>query len=242
MKKIILLLLSIFALNVTGVYAQELTKKELKEQAKQKKAAEKAAKEAEKERAKKAKQEAKREAQFAKFIEMANNYKPDTLDTKNIAKLDTLIKHLDSLMVDVVVLVEAYQSVEMVSEPYVDEDGVADTLWYARDKATQQRFTNEEAEKLLKSQRNTVRLYNFKAVALLAEAVLAGKAVATAPGMSVMDKIALGLDATALLNQAELIKYGLTSMNYHLKKNMEYLGFQLDNEGDDTTEAELDKF
>ena len=151
MKKILLLLLSIFALNVTGVYAQELTKKELKEQAKQKKAAEKAAKEAEKERAKKAKQEAKREAQFAKFIEMANNYKPDTLDTKNIAKLDTLIKHLDSLMVDVVVLVEAYQSVEMVSEPYVDEDGVADTLWYARDKATQQRFTNEEADKLLKS-------------------------------------------------------------------------------------------
>ena len=224
MKKIILLLLSIFALNVTGVYAQELTKKELKEQAKQKKAAEKAAKEAEKERAKKAKQEAKREAQFAKFIEMANNYKPDTLDTKNIAKLDTLIKHLDSLMVDVVVLVEAYQSVEMVSEPYVDEDGVADTLWYARDKATQQRFTNEEAEKLLKSQRNTVRLYNFKAVALVAEAVLAGKAVATAPGMSVMDKIALGLDATALLNQAELIKYGLTSMNYYLRKNMEYLG------------------
>ena len=32
MKKIILLLLSIFALNVTGMYAQELTKKELKEQ------------------------------------------------------------------------------------------------------------------------------------------------------------------------------------------------------------------
>ena len=31
MKKIILLLLSIFALNVTGVYAQALTKKELKE-------------------------------------------------------------------------------------------------------------------------------------------------------------------------------------------------------------------
>ena len=242
MKKIILLLLSIFALNVTGMYTQELTKEEQNEQAMKREAAEEVAKKAEKERSYQAKKQARREAQFTKFVEMVNNYKPTTHDTKNIAELDTFVKHLDSLMVDVIELFEAYQSVEMVSEPYVGEDGVTDTLWYARDKATQKRFSNEEAEKLLKSQRNTVRLYNFKAVALVAEAVLAGKAVATAPGMSVMDKIALGLDATALLNQAELIKYGLTSMNYHLKKNMEYLGFQLDNEGDDTTEAELDKF
>lgn len=224
MKKIILLLLSIFALNVTGVYAQELTKKELKEQAKQKKAAEKAAKEAEKERAKKAKQEAKREAQFAKFIEMANNYKPDTLDTKNIAKLDTLIKHLDSLMVDVIELFEAYQSVEMVSEPYVGEDGVTDTLWYARDKATQKRFSNEEAEKLLKSQKTTLAQYNIRLTELATEAGGVGTAVVSAPGLSDMDKLALGREVRVLVKQAELIKYGLTSMNYYLRKNMEYLG------------------
>lgn len=242
MKKIILLLLSIFALNVTCVYAQELTKEEQKEQAKQKKAADKAAKEAEKERAKQAKKEAKREAQFAKFVEMVNNYEPITLDTKNIASLDSLVKHLNSMMIDVVVLAQQYQSVEMVSEPYVDEDGIPDTLWYARDRTTQQRFTNEEAEKLLKSQRSTVRLQNIRAGALVAEGVAAGAAIAGAPGMSAMDKLSLGLEATSLLKQAKLIKYGLTSMNYHLKKNMEYLGFQLDNEGDDATEEELDDF
>ncbi len=242
MKKIILLLLSIFALNVTCVYAQELTKEEQKEQAKQKKAADKAAKEAEKERAKQAKKEAKRQEQFEKFIVMVNTYEPETLDTKNINALDTLVKHLNNMMVDVVVLAQQYQSVEMVSEPYVDEDGIPDTLWYARDKETKERFTNEEAEKLLKSQRSTVRLQNVRAGALVAEAVTAGAAIASAPGMSAMDKLSLGLEATSLLKQAKLIKYGLTSMNYHLKKNMEYLGFQLDNEGDDTSEAELDDF
>ena len=153
MKKIILLLMSVFALNVTCVYAQELTKKELKEQAEQKKKAEKAKKEAEKERAKQAKKEAKREAHFAKFVEMVNNYEPITLDTKNIASLDTLVKHLNSMMIDVVVLAQQYQSVEMVSEPYVDEDGIPDTLWYARDKTTQQRFTNEEAPQVTKKHR-----------------------------------------------------------------------------------------
>ena len=128
--------MSVFALNVTCVYAQELTKKELKEQAEQKKKAEKAKQEAEKERAKQAKKEAKREAQFAKFVEMVNSYEHITIDTKNVAQLDSLVKHLNTMMVDVVVLEKEYQSVEMVSEPYVDEDGIPDTLWYARDKET----------------------------------------------------------------------------------------------------------
>ena len=48
MKKIILLLLSIFALNVTGMYAQELTKEEQNEQAMKREAAEEVAKKAEK--------------------------------------------------------------------------------------------------------------------------------------------------------------------------------------------------
>ena len=242
MKKIILLLMSVFALNVTCVYAQELTKKEQKEQAEQKKKAEKAKKEAEKEREKQAKKEAKREAQFAKFVEMVNSYEHITIDTKNVAQLDSLVKHLNTMMVDVVVLEKEYQSVEMVSEPYVDEDGIPDTLWYARDKETQQRFTNEEAEKLLKSQRNTVRLQNVRAAALVAEGVSAAAAIASVPGMSALDKLSLAAEASSLLKQAKLIKYGLTSMNYHLKKNMEYLGFQLDNEGDDASEAELDDF
>ena len=242
MKKIILLLMSVFALNVTCVYAQELTKKEQKEQAEQKKKAEKAKKEAEKEREKQAKKEAKREAQFAKFVEMVNSYEHITIDTKNVAQLDSLVKHLNTMMVDVVVLEKEYQSVEMVSEPYVDEDGIPDTLWYARDKETQQRFTNEEAEKLLKSQRNTVRLQNVRAATLVAEGVSAAAAIASVPGMSALDKLSLAAEASSLLKQAKLIKYGLTSMNYHLKKNMEYLGFQLDNEGDDASEAELDDF
>ena len=85
MKKIILLLLSIFALNVTGMYAQELTKEEQNEQAMKREAAEEVAKKAEKERSYQAKKQARREAQFTKFVEMVNNYKPTTHDTKNIA-------------------------------------------------------------------------------------------------------------------------------------------------------------
>ena len=242
MKKIILLLMSVFALNVTCVYAQELTKKEQKEQAEQKKKAEKAKQEAEKERAKQAKKEAKRAEQFAKFVQMVNSYEHITIDTKNVAQLDSLVKHLNTMMVDVVVLEKEYQSVEMVSEPYVDEDGIPDTLWYARDKETQQRFTNEEAEKLLKSQRNTVRLQNVRAATLVAEGVSAAAAIASVPGMSALDKLSLAAEASSLLKQSKVIKYGLASMNYHLKKNMEYLGFQLDNEGDDASEAELDDF
>ena len=224
MKKIILLLLSIFALNVTGMYAQELTKEEQNEQAMKREAAEEVAKKAEKERSYQAKKQARREAQCTKFVEMVNNYKPTTHDTKNIAELDTFVKHLDSLMVDVIELFEAYQSVEMVSEPYVGEDGVTDTLWYARDKATQKRFSNEEAEKLLKSQKTTLAQYNIRLTELATEAGGVGTAVVSAPGLSDMDKLALGREVRVLVKQAELIKYGLTSMNYYLRKNMEYLG------------------
>ena len=224
MKKIILLLLSIFALNVTGMYAQELTKEEQNEQAMKREAAEEVAKKAEKERSYQAKKQARREAQFTKFVEMVNNYKPTTHDTKNIAELDTFVKHLDSLMVDVIELFEAYQSVEMVSEPYVGEDGVTDTLWYARDKATQKRFSNEEAEKLLKSQKTTLAQYNIRLTELATEAGGVGTAVVSAPGLSDMDKLALGREVRVLVKQAELIKYGLTSMNCYLRKNMEYLG------------------
>ena len=60
MKKIILLLLSIFALNVTGMYAQELTKEEQNEQAMKREAAEEVAKKAEKERSYQAKKQAQR--------------------------------------------------------------------------------------------------------------------------------------------------------------------------------------
>ena len=187
MKKIILLLLSIFALNVTGMYAQELTKEEQNEQAMKREAAEEVAKKAEKERSYQAKKQARREAQFTKFVEMVNNYKPTTHDTKNIAELDTFVKHLDSLMVDVIELFEAYQSVEMVSEPYVGEDGVTDTLWYARDKATQKRFSNEEAEKLLKSQKTTLAQYNIRLTELATEAGGVGTAVVSAPGLSDME-------------------------------------------------------
>lgn len=241
MKKILFILLSAFAMNVTYVYAQNvnLTEKEQKAKDKEKKEAEKKNKKEEKERAKAAKKAAKREAQYQKFKEMVENYEPYEFDTKNIAELDTLIRDLNLMMVDVVALEKEYDTVEMVAEPFVDEDGVADTIWYARNKTTQERYSKEEAETLLKSQRSTVLSQNVRAGALVAQGVAAGAAVASAK-LKPLEKLATAAEATSLLNQAKLIKYGLTSMNFHLKKNMELLGFQLDNEAEEIDESELD--
>lgn len=242
MKKLIVLALSAFVFNITTVCAQELTEKEQKVLAKDKKAAEKAAKQAEKERKKAEKKAAKREAQYAKFKDMVNNYQECNIDTKNIADLDTLIKHMNALMEKVIVLEKEFDAVEMISEPYVDEDGVADTTWYARNKQTKEKYSNEEARTLLNTQKKSVRANNIQAGILVAEAVSAAAAVAAAD-LNLLEKGLLVASASGLVKQAKLIKYGLTSMNYHLKKNAECLGFQLDNEGDECAddEAELDE-
>ena len=243
MKQFLLILLSVFALNATCVYAQNvnLTEKEQKAKAKEKKEADKKNKKEEKERAAAAKKAAKREAQYQKFKEMVENYEPINLETKNIAELDTLVKNLNLMMVDVVVLEKEYDTVGMVSEPFVDEDGVADTIWYARNKTTQERYSKEDAETLLKSQRSTVLSQNVRAGALVVQGVSAGAAVAAAD-LNTLEKLATAMEATSLLKQAKLIKYGLTSMNFHLKKNMELLGFQIDNEANEIDDSELDNF
>lgn len=237
MKKLTLLLLCTLALGITTVRAQELTKKEKKAQAREIKAAEKAQSKTEKENQKDAKKAAKREARFAKFLEMVRTYEPVQMDTKNVTPLKNLVGHMNEMMSDIILLEKAFSSVEMVSEAYVDEDGIPGTIWSARDRFTQKTYSNDEAEELLRAQKMNIIAKKTEAGLLVIEATNAGAGIATA-NLTPADKVVLGLSATRLIKQAKFIRFGLGAMNYHLNKNMEYLGFQLDNEGDDSMEDE----
>lgn len=237
MKKLILLLLCTLALGITTARAQELTKKEKRAQAKEVKAAEKAQSKTEKQNKQDAKKAAKREARFAKFIEMVRTYEPVQMNTKNVVALKNLVGHMNDMMADIILLEKAFNSVEMVSEAYVDEDGIPGTSWSARNRYTQQTYSNNEAEELLRAQKRNIVAKKTEAGLLVIEATNAGAGIATA-NLSTADKIALGLSATQPIKQAKFIRFGLGAMNYHLNKNMEYLGFQLDNEGADSMEDE----
>ncbi|MCD8183248.1 MAG: hypothetical protein LUE99_09345 [Bacteroides sp.] len=137
MKKYLFILLGALIFGTTTIYAQELTEKE---KARQEKEAAKQEKENAKKEAK-LKKAAEKDAKIAdlrvKYDEFLAEWTPIEANV-GIAEVDTFFVHTNKLFALLCQVEENTGFIEMVPEPYFDEEmGVNDTIWSAKKQENQ---------------------------------------------------------------------------------------------------------
>lgn len=235
MKKFLFMLLGAFMLSTTGVYAQELT---AKEKAKQKKEAQKQEKKNAKKEAKikKAKEkDAKIEKLRADYAEFLAEYQPIEANTE-VAEVDSFFVHTNELFALLVKVEDNTGFIEMVPEPYFDEEmGTNDTIWNARNAKTGEPIKKSDALKTYTEATLDLTLAASQGLLLTTESVSALAALTADPSKALLalSSIKKVKQATKSINMSTKV---IPLIQRNIKENTEKLKYKKANEGQEEKE------
>lgn len=227
MKKYLFIMLGAFILSTTTVYAQELTAKEKEKQ-------EKEAAKQEKENAKKEaklKKSAEKDVKIAelrvKYDEFLKEWTPIETNV-GLAEVDTFFLHTNQLF-DLLRRVEENTGfIEMVPEPYVDEEmGVTDTIWNAKNKNTNEPISKNDALKVYTIATLNLTEAATRGVSLTAESVSALSSLISDP----LKALTIGKKVKQATKAIKMSVQVIPLIQRNIKENTEKLKYKKANEG-----------
>lgn len=231
MKKYLLVLLSLFVVTAT-TYAQELTEKEKAKQAKEakKQAKENAKKEAKLQKA--AKKDVKITNLRAEYEKFLAEWTPIEANV-GIAEVDGFFTHTNELFVLLKQVEEDIAFIEMVPEPYFDEEmGVTDTIWNARNKRTNEPIAKNDALKAYSVAALKLTEAATRGVSLTAESVSALAALTSDP----MKALTVGKKVKQATKTIKMSVNVIPLIQRNIKENSEKLKYKKANEGKEVKE------
>lgn len=232
MKKLLFMMLGAFLLSTTMVCAQELT---AKEKAKQEKEAAKQAKENAKKEAK-LKKAAKKDAKIAdlrvEYTEFLKEWEPIEANV-GIAEVDTFFVHTNELFALLATVEENTGFIEMVPEPYLDEEmGVTDTIWNAKNAKTGEPIAKNDALKVYTIAGLNLTEAAARGVSLTAESASALLSLTSDP----LKALSIGKKVKQATKAIKMSVSVIPLIQRNIKENTEKLKYKKANEGQETKE------
>lgn len=232
MKKYLFILLGTLIFSTTTVYAQELT---AKEKARQEKEAAKQEKENAKKEAK-IKKGAEKDAKIAalrvKYAEFLAEWTPIEA-TVGIAEVDTFFIHTNELFALLSKVEENTGFIEMVPEPYFDEDmGINDTIWNAKNKQTNEPIAKNDALKVYSIATLNLTEAAARGVSLTVESASALLSLTSDP----LKALTIGKKVKQATKAIKMSVEVIPLIQRNIKENTEKLKYKKANEGQEKTE------